>query len=274
MRDRVQVAGVEFDNVNEMEAVKKIHELMSYGEPFYVVTPNPEFVLEAQKNESFKTILNQAALTIPDGIGIIWAASFLSRPQSLLFSLFKLLVCPQSVKTVLKARVAGTDLMEKIVAESETTGWKIFLLGAREGIAEAAKNNLQKKYPRAVFAGCFAGDGNEQGDFKTVAAIQATQPDIVFVAYGAPKQEQWIHRNLCELPSVKMAMGVGGAFDFMSGKKQRAPRIIQAIGLEWLWRLLREPRRLPRIWRATISFIRLIHLEAKKSCHKSKKTIP
>ena len=263
-QSRTTLLGIPFDNLTEQEVLARVEKKMKEEGQFYITTPNPEFVLEAQTNERFRKALQNADLSIPDGTGILWAATFLNQKRmGLIRSLMQIPFDSNSIRKVLKERVTGTDLMEKLVAQSERTGWKIFLLGGSAGIAEGAKKVLLQKYPKANIVGYFAGDGKSTGDSETVKKVSQAKPEIVFVAYGAPKQEAWIERNLGQLPSVQMAMGVGGAFDFISGKVKRAPGGFQKAGLEWLWRLLKEPKRAKRIRNATVKFIRLIAEEKK-----------
>lgn len=209
-----EILGVKVDNLTMGEVLQKVEGFLEDSQQHYLVTPNPEFLVEAQKDKEFKEILNQADLAVPDGIGLVLAARFLGQP--------------------FKQRITGTDLMEKICQKAAQKKWPIFLLGGQKGVAKKAAENLRKKYPRL--------------DIGTVPS------GILFVALGAPKQEKWIVQNLVKMPSVKLAMGVGGAFDFISGRVQRAPKFLRLIGLEWLWRLFCQPRRAKRIFRAVIIF--------------------
>lgn len=269
----ITVGGIPIDNVDSIEALNKIDALMERGGSFYITTPNPEFIVEAQQDPVFKDILRHSALSVPDGVGLLWASAYLDHKTYRFFlfrwvhlfgSLLAIIFSPHYLHRVLKARVAGTDLMEKIIQNSPSKRWRIFLLGAREGVAKKAMETLQKRYPDAFFVGSYSGDGSEIGDQSTVVAVQQAKPDILFVAYGAPKQEKWIHRNLSKLSTVKMAMGVGGAFDFMAGTRTRAPALMRNSGLEWLFRLFCEPWRVRRIWNATARFVAFIIQEQKR----------
>ncbi len=218
---KTEILGVKVDNLTMAEALQKVESFLKDGQQHYLVTPNPEFLVEAQKDEEFKEILNQADLAVPDGVGLILAARFLGQP--------------------FKQRVSGTDLMEKICQKAAQKKWSVFLLGGQEGVAEKAGENLKKKYPGLEIKGC-----------SSKACFD--QPAILFVALGASKQEKWINENLKKMPSVKLAMGVGGAFDFMAGQVQRAPKFLRAIGLEWLWRFSCQPWRIRRIFKAVTKF--------------------
>ncbi len=266
MKQRVEIAGVPFDPVTYDEALGRIDDMLKVGSKTYIVTPNPEMVLSAIRDSDFKAVLNDAGLSIPDGIGILWASYYLSLPApqgffgkwvQLLSSLASVFFAPQKIRQILPQRVTGTDLMYKIINDSQQYGWKVYLLGAREGVAQKAITILRALYPRANFVGCFAGSPQTADEGAIRDMVNASAPDILFVAYGSPAQEKWIHRNLPHLPSVKIAAGVGGAFDFAAGIVKRAPYAMQQLGLEWLYRLIQEPSRIGRIWNATFVFTRL-----------------
>lgn len=230
-KKQLAVLGVRIDNVTMEEALEKVKEFFKNGKKSYVVTPNPEFIVAAQKDAEFKKILNNADLSIPDGVGLIWASRIWGTP--------------------LDEQVSGTDLVPALCEEAARRGGQVFLLGAAPGVAEKAAAELTRRYPKLKIAGTFAGDGTSAGDEETVSAInQAVKPssrqvDLLFVAYGHGKQERWIKRNLAKIP-VKIAVGVGGAFDYLAAVVPRAPSWLRRLGLEWLYRLVREPWRIKR----------------------------
>lgn len=268
MTKSADIAGVRFDKATYEDVLTVVDSFVSTGRGAkLIVTPNPEMIVETQKDEEFRAILNDADLAVPDGIGILWAAYYLSLPTAksrfreklrLLGSLFLVLFKSRRIKSVLPQRVTGSDLLFKIVEASQKKGWRIFMLGAAPGVASIAIDRLIKKYPKAVFAGSFAGTPAVTHEDDLAELINRAEPDILFVAYGSPAQEKWIHRNLAKFETVKAAIGVGGAIDFAAGRAKRAPKIFRTLGLEWFWRVLREPRRIKRIWNATYVFIRLI----------------
>ena len=219
---KVYLLGVKIENVTMNETLQKIEGFLMDGRQHYIVTPNPEFLVLAQKNEEFKKILNESDLAIADGIGIVWASRFLGEP--------------------LKERVSGVDLIQDLRFKNKDL--RAFLLGGRHGVA----GKIASQWPAVV------GFSEETDSVEVLARIRECQPDILLVALGAPKQEKWIAENLKKLPSVKVAIGVGGAFDMILGRIRRAPRLMQKIGLEWLWRLILEPKRLSRIIKAVIIF--------------------
>lgn len=233
----VHRGGVRIDNVTTAHALERVMFFLNSSSQHYIVTPNPEFIVAAQHDEEFRTILNQADMAVPDGFGLFLAAPFL------------------------KERICGVDLMEKICQAAAQTGDKVFLLGAKKGIAEKAARALERKYAGLTIE-------SHENEEQCAAALRNAQPKILFVALGHPKQEKWIYKNLKNFPSVKVAMGVGGAFDFLSGKVQRAPLLMRNIGLEWLWRLFMEPRRIKRIFTAVIVFPWLL-LSSKFKIHNS-----
>jgi N-acetylglucosaminyldiphosphoundecaprenol N-acetyl-beta-D-mannosaminyltransferase len=263
MNSRVHIAGVPFDPVSYESALNFVGQFMESSGQAYLVTPNPEMVVHAKKDPIFRGVLERAALSIPDGIGIVWAGHYLKEKATLLGSLARIFLKPASVRTVFPDRVTGTDLLEKIVERAQEKQWTMYFLGARSGIAEIAQERLLKKYPQAQFVGAYAGSPAFEEEEKQIAQINQAAPQILFVAYGSPMQEEWISRNLSRMPSVKVAMGVGGAFDFHAGKTRRAPKVMQKLGVEWLWRVLRQPSRLKRIYRATAVFIALVSKEKK-----------
>jgi len=274
MTERIKIAGVPFDNLDYKGVLKQIDHFIKNDRKVYIVTANPEMILNASKDDKFFEVLAGATLNTPDGTGILWAATYLEKPrpknalarrfqfyQSCLAGLF----FPRSIRKVLKERVTGTDLMKKIVEMSQEKTWKIFLLGASSGIAKKVTKKFSKKHPNVKFVGCHAGTPHIKDEMEICELINEAKPDILFVAYGSPDQEFWIHRNLFKLNSVKVAMGVGGAFDFHAGRVKRAPKWMQKAGLEWLWRLTREPKRLSRIWNATVVFSKLVAKEKEEN---------
>ena len=245
---------VPFDALTKSEVLEHIQKYLEGTLQHHIATANPEMLLHAQHDEEFRHILHQTSINTPDGIGIIWAANV--QKNSLLTSLFKLLTLPfHKPKSPIPERITGADLFLEICQEAAIKHQKIFLLGGKEGVAEKTKQHLEKLYPEIQIVGTHEGTHSMHEQEKIKDIINDASPDILFVAYGAPAQEKWIARNLQKIPSVKVAIGVGGTFDFVSGVIPRAPLLLRKIGLEWLYRLIKEPKkRWRRIKNATIIF--------------------
>lgn len=264
MPEKIKILKVRFDIISLDDAVNTVIHWTKNTEKKYVTTPNPEIILEAQKNHKYLKILNKSNLNIADGTGVLWAARYLKSIENIssnfikilkwIMSLLSAVFYPPYIKNPIKKRVTGTDLMQNICKNAPQNNTKIFLLGARKGIAEKAKEILEKKYTDINITGTHAGTPKIEDEKEIIKKIDNAQADILFVAYGAPKQEIWISRNLKKLRSIKVAIGVGGAFDFIAGKRKRAPKWMRKIGLEWLYRLIQQPSRIKRILNATIKF--------------------
>lgn len=263
---KVKILDVQFDVCTRDEALARIFnclETRTHEGGKHIVTPNPEMLLEAQKNPLFRDVLNHAWLSIPDGIGILWASTFheitkrsgkFARFMKGLFSLPSLIFYPKFIQKIFPERITGVDLMQSVCAMSREKKNPIFLLGAAPGAAEKVKEMLEVHYHGVPIVGTFSGSPSEDDFLHIQAMIAETRPTILFVAYGAPAQELWIFKHLKDLPSVKIAMGVGGAFDFIAGVRKRAPKLMQRTGTEWLYRLVQEPKRIKRIWNACVKF--------------------
>ena len=263
---KINILGVQINKITYSQVLSKIQEFLNSKEKHYIVTPNPEFVMTAQKDKEFKEILNKADIAIPDGIGLLWAATLIKSKiknqrlkliriylRAFIYGLF-LILYPKYCRKVLPERITGVDLIWKISKLCEQKNCSIFLLGAKKGRALACALKLKQKFPNLKITGTFSGLAEPASDEKIRMIINQTKPDILFVAFGAPKQEKWIARNLAHLETVKIAMGVGGAFDFIAKTVRRAPKFFQKAGIEWLWRFLFQPWRFSRIFTATFKF--------------------
>ncbi|HEY6539283.1 MAG TPA: WecB/TagA/CpsF family glycosyltransferase [Ktedonobacteraceae bacterium] len=227
------VLGVRVDRVTQEQALERMERMIALRRANaaaqycqQVVTVNTEFVMAARRNSEFREAINRAALVVADGIGIVWA----SYPG----------------KAHVPERITGTDTVEALAKRCAASGYRMYLLGAAPGVAEQAAARLRAIAPGLAIAGTYAGSPAPQEEDAIIERIRAADADVLCVAYGAPAQDLWIYRNLARLP-VAVAMGVGGAFDFLSGRQRRAPRIMQRLGLEWLYRLYREPWRWKRM---------------------------
>jgi N-acetylglucosaminyldiphosphoundecaprenol N-acetyl-beta-D-mannosaminyltransferase len=221
----VDILGVRVDNVTFADALARVESLLREGRCRQIATVNPEFVVMAQRDATFRDVLNQSALNVPDGVGLLWASRRLGHP--------------------LHERVTGQEMVDRICARAARCGDPIFLLGARAGIAERAAAELAHRHLGLVIAGCYSGSPALKEEQDILDRVNGSGARILFVAYGPPRQELWIARNAARL-KVGIAMGVGGTFDTLSGIVPRAPRWMRRAGFEWTYRLLREPRRFKR----------------------------
>jgi len=224
------ILGVRVDNLTLAESLEKIESFLTGGQQYYMVLPYAEFFVEAQQDAEFKNILNKADLSLTDGFGPVLFSPCFGEP--------------------LKGRVMGVDLIFALFDKFWDKN-SFFLFGAAEGTAQATVDRLLQEHPFGKIVGMLNGFVS---DDVAIEKINKAQPEILLVGLGMPKQEKWIAQNLNKLPSVKLAIGVGGAFDFISGRTRRAPKIIQMIGLEWLWRVILYPARWKKTWRSVVAF--------------------
>ncbi len=236
--EHATILGVTIDAVTFQSALAKIETFIAEGRPHQICTVNPEFVVAAQRDHLFRRVINRASMAFADGAGLLLAARWLGE-------------------TPLPERIAGVDMVEALAQRSAERGYRLYFLGAQPGVAEKAIATLRERYPKMKAVGAFAGSPRAEDEDALVEKIRAAAPDVVFVAYGAPKQDKWIARNMHRLPGG-VFIGVGGAFDFIAGTAQRAPKWVQRIGLEWLHRLVMQPWRWRRIWNAVPRFLWLI----------------
>ena len=279
MINKINLLGVEITAESEKNILEEVSRLIKKGKKFIIVTPNPEILIYAKKHKPYQTILNHASVSLPDGVGLLWAARMLQKP--------------------LKTRITGVDFIEKLCKHTKEEPVSMGFLGGRTGVAEKAAECLVRRYPWVKVA--FVGEEWPEAGFTAAQAQsdqvikssshQVAEPsesiqhareksgsrseklapspytldpkgrtiDLLFVALGAPKQEEWIAENLPHLP-VTAAMGVGGSFDYLSGDIVRAPGFIRALGLEWLFRLARQPWR----WKRQLALVEFIWLVLKE----------
>jgi len=223
----VTILDVPVHRVTMEETLRRVQHFMQEPRLHQIVTVNPEFVMTAQRDAAFRRILQEADLCPPDGVGLLYAARWYGPP--------------------LPERVPGSELVYHLAALAAQQGWRLFLLGAAPGVAEEAAAVLQSNTPDLMIAGTYAGSPAPAENEGIVRRINESRADVLYVAYGAPRQDKWIARNRETLTTVRVAMGVGGALDFITGRAVRAPRWVQNLGMEWLHRLLREPWRWRRM---------------------------
>ena len=221
---RIDVLGVGFDNVTPEEALDRAAALMEETGPHLVATPNPEIVNLARNDGDFAAVLAKADLVVPDGIGVVYASRILGRP--------------------LKGRVPGIELAQSLMSVMAQRHKRLFLLGAKPGVAEMAETNLRTQYPGLVV--CGTHDGYFTDDAPVAEAIRESGADVVFVCLGAPKQEKWI-AQWGEATGASLLLGLGGSLDVFAGQVKRAPEAFQKLGLEWFYRLCCQPSRIGRM---------------------------
>ena len=239
---RVDILGVGFDPITLPQAVTAGAALARDSEFHYAVTPNPEIVQLADRDEHFRSILYHADLVLADGIGIIHAAKILGTP--------------------LPGRVTGIDFAAGLMQEMARAGdLKLFLLGAKPGVAEEAARRLQKTYSGLQIAGTH--DGYFKDDAPVVEQIAASGADVLFVCLGAPKQEKWIAKN-GKACGVHLAVGLGGVLDVFSGTVERAPVAFQKAGMEWFYRLMKQPSRIGRMAKLPAFLLRAMAARGKR----------
>lgn len=245
----IEILGVKIDSLTINEALEKARGFLKSKKNYLIFTPNPEMIVDAQHDSYFKEVLNSSNLSISDGFGV----TFISMGK---------------VK-----RVTGVDFLLKLCELAQMENKSVYLLGSSSmDVLLKTKNNLLRQFPKLKIAGLNRGPKidfltvenkkiiipDSDANDEAIHDIIMTAPDILFVAFGHNKQEKWIYENIKNLPTVKVAMGVGGAFDFISGSVGRAPCFLRKIGLEWLYRLFKQPWRIGRIFKATAVFVSLV----------------
>lgn len=222
--ETVNILGVHVNKYTMQEAVRKASSLMETEELSMIFTPNSEIILYASNNPEFAEVLNKGDMVIPDGIGVVYGAKILKNP--------------------IKERVAGYDLVCNLLPVMAEKGQSVYLLGAKPGVAEKAAETLLEKHPGLVIAGTH--DGYFKDDDEVIADINKCAPDFLMVCLGFPKQENWIYNNREKL-NAKLAIGAGGCLDVFAGTVQRAPDFYCEHGIEWLYRLVKQPTRFVRM---------------------------
>ena len=223
---KINILGCNVDNVDTSLTLQIIDSYIKERTPRHIITLNAEIIYRALNEPTLKEIINDADLVTPDGAGVVWAAKHLGVP--------------------LKERVTGIDLLTKISSLAPQKGWKLYFYGGAEGVCAEAKAKLEKQFTGINIVGTKHGFLSHEETQEMIADIKASQPDIIFVALGAPRQEYWIKEHKAKL-GIPVSIGVGGSFDVIAGKAKRAPVIMQNLKLEWLYRLAKEPWRYKRM---------------------------
>jgi N-acetylglucosaminyldiphosphoundecaprenol N-acetyl-beta-D-mannosaminyltransferase len=230
---RITLLGLPIDALMRDDAVRLLLGFLRGHGQRHVATPNSEMLVESSCNRRFRDVLRGTSLNLPDSAGLLFAARWTGQR--------------------LPARVTGVDTLSALCAQlSEEC--PVFFLGGRGGAGRRASEELARRNPHLRVVGAYEGGPDAHDVPEILRRINQAQPRLLFVAYGAPQQDLWIAEHLAAMPSVRVAMGVGGAFDFLAGRRKRAPVFLQKIGLEWLWRLCLQPWRIRRIWKAVVVF--------------------
>lgn len=237
MSDRIHLLGIPIDAVTRKEALERMEEFLADGAVHHILTPNSEMLVAASRNADFHAVLCKGDLNIPDSAGLLLMARWTGQR--------------------IPERITGVDTVQSLCSNLSAEH-SVFLLGAGEGVAQRAAEELKRQNSQLTIAGTYGGSPSSEEEDVICERINTSGASILFVAYGAPEQDMWIDRMLPRFVSVRVAMGVGGTFDFLAGTQKRAPLLLQKYGLEWAWRLLLNPRRIGRIANAVIVFPLLV----------------
>src|SRR3989344_7991928 len=290
---KIDIAGVQVVSVLKQEAIAAIDQFVQNGQPHLVTTPYSELIVFAQRDENYKKVLNSANLSLPDSIGILWAGKFLSLQRKKQFSIFNfhfsnlilslaaIIFYPAWIRSVIKEQVTGSHLIWDVARLASDKNYSLALVGGKDSVAQKAAERLKVSASAQGYGGsaeALAKAGNSQKlapyrseasgaglkvnlalsdcefDDALVERINQSNSDILLIAYSPPKQEMWLAQNLQKL-NVKVAIGLGGTFDYIAGKQPQAPKFLHDMGLEWLWRLITQPWRIKRMWNAVPVFI-------------------
>lgn len=246
-RNQAQILGIKLSSTSRAKVLDNISSSLKKHKPFLIVTPNPEIIVHAQTNLKLKTIINNADLSLPDGVGLVFASRILNQPKLEL--------------------IKGRELLFDLFQLADNHKLKVFLLGSTKPVIKLSINRLISTHPNLEVQGTSGpmldknslpvSDKDTTLQFDTIKQINQFQPDILILAFGTPKQEVWYDLNKDQL-KVKIVAGLGGSLDYYSGTKSLPPKFINSFGLEWLWRGIREKGHIKRVFRATITFPYLI----------------
>jgi N-acetylglucosaminyldiphosphoundecaprenol N-acetyl-beta-D-mannosaminyltransferase len=258
IRKKVNILGVPIDSFTKEQSLRFINQKISGKKPIFITTVNVEFLYRALNDNSVLEMLNRSTINFADGIGVLWAAKFLSinLPKDkfwrnivgffkLFGSLSAIVLYPKYLRNPIPERISGSDFIWDLSHFAVKNNFKVFLLGGEQTIPEQAALKLQTDVYNLKVTGTFGGSPKAEDETKILEIISKDKPDILFVAYGVPAEEMWLDRNLTKT-GAKIGIGVGGTFDFLAGRRRRAPKFLRTIGLEWFWRLLTEPKRYRR----------------------------
>lgn len=245
MSQKVKILGVAFDPLNREELTKKLNSMLDGDGRGYLVTPNPEILMRADADGQYRRVLNGAALSIADGVGVVWAAKKLGAD--------------------IRERIPGVEIGEQVLSLCAEKGIGVYFLGGKEGIAEEAAKKMQAKYRGLNVAGTSHGYFDEKENEAIVWSINESKANVLFVCMGSPRQEKWIAENISKTTAVRLALALGGSLDVYSGKVRRAPPAFRRIGAEWLWRSFSSFERLRRSAKLSLFIIRVLREKTRRS---------
>jgi N-acetylglucosaminyldiphosphoundecaprenol N-acetyl-beta-D-mannosaminyltransferase len=257
---KTQIAGIKIDALSKKDAISEINKFLISENAHLITTIYSEFIVFAKQNLKFKQVLNNSDLALTDGIGIAWADYFLTQTKSknkilafcnLLASLFKTAINPKSVFKNIPEKISGSELVWDIVRLASENKNSICLYGGTNGVAKKTAEKLKERYSDIIIN---LAQSDKKFDEQAVNEIKQSKSDILLIAYSPPMQEIWLSDNLQNF-GVKLAIGLGGTFDYIAGKRAYRPNFFNSRGLEWLWRLFTQPYRIKRMWNALPVFI-------------------
>ncbi len=276
---KIDLLGISIDNLTKRQVLENIESRLKAVGSIFIVTPYSESIVAAQKDEEFRKILNSADFALPDGIGILWAAKFLHKPSSpgegrrwrrgrsgtlweLLISLSAIIFNPSYIRSPIPEKISGSEFVWELTELAAKNNYSIFLLGGFNDTPEKAAQALKEKFPNLKIAGfsnasppsAAGGEGESERGSDVAEKINDSRTDFLLVALGPIRQEKWICKNLPNL-RVKLAIGLGGTFDYLAGKRPYRGQFWASRGLEWLWRLLTQPWRLRRVFKGVLGLI-------------------
>jgi N-acetylglucosaminyldiphosphoundecaprenol N-acetyl-beta-D-mannosaminyltransferase len=262
--EKVEILGVKVTADLKKNVLREISLYFDQkkADPQYVVTPYSEFFVEAQANRVFRDALNNAWLALPDGIGVIWAGHYLSTQRGIwnfMSSVVMILTGQIYYHSPFPAKISGSDIVFDLLEMAEEKNLRVMFIGSDEETQQDSKRFVETIYPGVRVCTGYTGkieEGKVPEEIKMQMKVK--RPDMVFVALSYPRQEVFLQKLIHEIPGQYLAFGLGGTLDFISGRQKRAPKWMQKIGLEWLYRLVREPSRIGRMYRAVIQFPLLV----------------
>jgi len=268
----VKIASIEVDTLSRKKVITKIGKAIENHKILQVVTPYSEFVVEAEYNLEFRKALNSSEIRIPDGIGILWAGAYLAgKWNNLITSLVSIINRDINLYSVFTEKISGSDLIYDVLDLAHKQKSRVYLLGGEGIVTERVKDYIQNTYSRIHITGTYSKKIS-LNDTDLFQQVLDSQSDIVLIALSYPKQEIFasqLKQYFINNNHKGVILCIGGTFDFLAGTKKRAPKLLQRLGLEWLYRLIQQPKRIRRIYKATIEYIFLIS-KYKSNIDKSK----